>query len=290
MENKTHSMKFKKTAYRLLWIVVIETAIILGMVCGFAICLINEAQATDNSLPEFNPKPIEANTKALTMAMTVAEIAVYKGVEIDIEIPEEETVVEEEEEEPEIDWSEIIDVKKYARAPYNLDVISEGYVRPPLNDEVYKVVNGIPVTNRELHMLGLTIWGEANGQSMMEQAAVAWSILNRVDNADGENFARGHSLTYVLQFPGKAPGQIHGYWNTKGAKCADYWLMIAIDVVNRWALEWEGAEAEDVGRVLPKEYTYWCGVNGHNRFRTANKTNEPRWDWSLPNPYEEGME
>ena len=196
-------------------------------------------------------------------------------------------VVAEEEEEPSIDWSTIIDVKKYARAPYNLDVVSEGYVRPPLNDEVYKVVNGIPVTNRELHMLGLTIWGEANGQSMMEQAAVAWSILNRVDNADGENFARGHSLTYVLQFPGKAPGQIHGYWNTKGAKCADYWLMIAIDVVDRWALEWEGAEAEDVGRVLPKEYTYWCGVNGHNRFRTAHKTNEPRWDWSLPNPYEE---
>ena len=260
MENKTHSMKFKKTAYRLLWIVVIETAIILGMVCGFAICLINEAQATDNSLSEFNPKPIEANTKALTEAMTVAEITAYKGVEIDIEIPEEETVVEEEE-----------------------------FVRFPATDEVYKVVNGIPVTYRELHMLGLTIWGEANGQSKMEQAAVAWAILNRVDNADGENFARGHSITYVLQFPGYAPGQIHGYWNTKGARCDDYYLELAKDVVDRWAAEHEGEE--NVGRVLPKEYTYWAGkkTNGewHNYFRTAYKTNEPRWDWSLPNPYEE---
>lgn len=162
--------------------------------------------------------------------------------------------------------------------------------RLPCTDDVYKVVNGITVTYRELHMLGLTIYGEANGQTKMEQAAVAWSILNRVDNADGVDYARGRSLTYVITFPGYAPGQIHGYWNTKGVECPDYYLELARDVVDRWALEHEGAE--NVGRVLPKEYTYWTGKkdkNGvwHNYFRTAYKTNEPRWDWSLPNPYEE---
>ncbi len=158
----------------------------------------------------------------------------------------------------------------------------EEFVRFPASDEVYKVVNGIPVTYKELHILGLTIWGEANGQSKMEQAAVAWSILNRVDE---EGYARGKSLTHVITFP----GQFHGYKNTKGARCSDYYLELAKDVVDRWAAEHEGEE--NVGRVLPKEYTFFAGkkVNGvwHNYFRTAYKTNEPRWDWSLPNPYEE---
>lgn len=174
--------------------------------------------------------------------------------------------------------------------PIYSEVTEEEPFDPPYTDDVYKVVNGITVTYKELHMLGLTIYGEANGQSKMEQAAVAWSILNRVDNTDGEGYARGHSLTYVITFPGKAPGHFHGYWNTKGMECPDYYLELAIDVVDRWALEHSGVE--DVGRVLPKEYTYFAGKkdsNGewHNYFRTAYKTNEPRWDWSLPNPYEE---
>ncbi len=160
--------------------------------------------------------------------------------------------------------------------------IEEEFVRFPATNEVYKVVNNIPVTYKELHILGLTIWGEANGQSKMEQAAVAWSILNRVDE---EGYARGKSLTHVITYP----GQYHGYRNTKGARCSDYYLELAKDVVDRWAAEHEGAE--NVGRVLPKEYTFFVGkkVNGkwHNYFRTAYKTNEPRWDWSLPNPYEE---
>lgn len=253
MENKSHSIKYKKTAHKLLWIVVIETAIILGMVCGFAICLINEAQATDNKTPTYDYAPVEGDTKALAVSMTVAEITAHNGVDIDIEIPEEEVVEE-----------------------------AEGFVRFPATNEVYKVVNGKSVTYKELHMLGLTIWGEANGQSKMEQAAVAWSILNRVDE---EGYARGKSLAYVISFP----GQYHGYHNTKGARCDDYYLELAKDVVDRWAREHNGEE--NVGRVLPKEYTYFAGkkVNGewHNYFRTAYKTNEPRWDWSLPNPYEE---
>lgn len=159
------------------------------------------------------------------------------------------------------------------------------FVRFSSTNEVYITVNGIPVTYKELHMLGLTIWGEANGQSKMEQAAVAWSILNRVDE---EGYARGKSLSHVITFP----GQFHGYKNTKGARCTDYYLELAKDVVDRWAREHNGEE--NVGRVLPKEYTFFVGkkTNGewHNYFRTAYKTNEPRWDWSLPNPYEETAE
>ena len=161
--------------------------------------------------------------------------------------------------------------------------VEEEFVRFPATNEVYKVVDGKSVTYKELHMLGLTIWGEANGQSKMEQAAVAWSILNRVDE---EGYARGRSLAYVISFP----GQYHGYENTKGARCDDYYLELAKDVVDRWALEHAGVE--NVGRVLPKEYTFFVGrkTGGewHNYFRTAYQTNEPRWDWSLPNPYEEG--
>lgn len=158
-------------------------------------------------------------------------------------------------------------------------------VYEPKLDDVYLVANGISVTYRELHTLGLTIYGEANGQTKMEQAAVAWSILNRVDDTNNEGYACGRSLTYVITFPGYAPGHFHGYWNTKGMECPQYYLDLAKDVVDRWALEHSGVE--DVGRVLPKEYTYFAGKDGRNYFRTAYKTNEPRWDWSLPNPYAE---
>lgn len=41
----------------------------------------------------------------------------------------------------------------------------------------------------------------------------------------------------------------------------------------------------DVGRVLPKEYTFFIGDGFENHFTDEWKSTD-YWDWSLPSPYE----
>ena len=89
----------------------------------------------------------------------------------------------------------------------------------------------------EVEMIGRTIWGEAGGvKSKAERAAVAWCILNRVDE-------RGQSVEQVVT----APHQFYGY-RTWG-ECPQEHLDLAADVLTRWNAEKSGAA--DVGRTLP---------------------------------------
>lgn len=98
---------------------------------------------------------------------------------------------------------------------------------------------------KEVEMLAKTIWGEARGvESITEKAAVAWCILNRVDT---KGYACGGDIEYVLTFPGQFVGYDED--NPVTNECKE----IAADVLTRWAAEKAGIE--DVGRVLPKEYT-----------------------------------
>ncbi len=121
-----------------------------------------------------------------------------------------------------------------------------------------------------------TIWGEARGCSKMEQAAVAWCILNRVDN---ENPYFPDTISGVVT----QPSQFAGY--SKYNPVEDELLELAEDVLARWEQEKNGEE--DVGRVLPEQYIYFGGDGKTNRFRTQSGYDDI-WDWSCENPYEEG--
>lgn len=125
-----------------------------------------------------------------------------------------------------------------------------------------------------INALAQTVWGESRGCSITEQAAVVWCILNRLDSEDFPN----DPLMVVQQ-----PGQFDGYH-------PDYPIEqelvdLVKDVMDRWELE--KTAVGSVGRVLPKEYTFFHGDSVHNHFRDAYIGGNT-WDWSLDSPYEEG--
>lgn len=132
----------------------------------------------------------------------------------------------------------------------------------------------IRVDETEATYVAKTIWGEARGCSKMEQAAVAWCILNRVDS----------DLPYI---PNDIKGvvtqkdQFHGY--DKNFPVDEDIYNLAVDVIERWQREKLGDE--NVGRVLPKEYLFFYGDGKHNHFTKGWKDKET-WDWSLENPYD----
>lgn len=106
--------------------------------------------------------------------------------------------------------------------------------------------------------------------SMTEQACVAWTILNRVDNWD-------RTIYDVV----REPNQFAYYSDTP---VIEPMIELATDVLNRWSLEKNGIE--DVGRVLPRDYMHFFGDGSHNYFRNAYTGNYDTWDYSLPSPYE----
>mgnify|MGYP004724363835 FL=1 len=118
-------------------------------------------------------------------------------------------------------------------------------------------------------LLARTIYAEARGCSTMEQAAVAWCVLNRVDAGYGD-------IEAVLT----APHQFATWSGEIGQEQLD----IATDVLIRW--EREKAGESDVGRVLPGGYLWFTGVGFRNYVRDAYEGDE-YWDWGLESPYEE---
>lgn len=124
-------------------------------------------------------------------------------------------------------------------------------------------------------MIAKTLYGECRGvKSKMEQAAVAWCILNRVDS---KGYACGESIEYVVTFP-------HQFAYDPDAPVWESLKEIAYDVLIRWHNEKQGAE--NVGRVLPAEYLYFIGDGKRNHFSIEWKSTE-YWNWSLTNPYED---
>ena len=136
----------------------------------------------------------------------------------------------------------------------------------------------IEIVESEAVALAQMAWGEAGACPTMEIAATMWTVLNRVDT---ESYGMGNSVNYVLTFP----NQFHGYSPSHPVTGELYDL--AVDVLTRWQMEKQGASAEEVGRVLPKEYLYFHGDGQKNWFRTTYKSTGEYWDWSLPNPYVE---
>lgn len=132
----------------------------------------------------------------------------------------------------------------------------------------------IAVSEEDAIYIAKTIWGEARGCTKIEQAAVAWCILNRVDN-DNEY------LPDTVEGVVTQENQFHGY--SKDFPVDDDIYDLAVDVLERWGREKIGEG--NVGRVLPKEYLYFYGDGKHNHF-TIDWKDKSTWDWSLENPYE----
>ena len=126
-------------------------------------------------------------------------------------------------------------------------------------------------TEQDVIDIAKVLYNECRGVgSKTEQACVAWTVLNRADN-------QGVSISEVV----RAKNQFAFSENTI---IDDTLLDLASDVLWRWNMEKNG-EAE-VGRVLPKDYTYFAGRDGHNYFRNGFSDNYSIWDYSLESPYE----
>lgn len=129
-------------------------------------------------------------------------------------------------------------------------------------------------TEDEVIMVAKVLQRECGGlPSVTEQACVAWTICNRVDSDEFD----GDTVTEIVT----ARYQFAYYYDTP---VADELYDLALDVLSRWNAERNGEVS--VGRVLPKDYTYFTGDGVHNYFRNAYKGNYSIWDYSLPSPYE----
>ena len=128
----------------------------------------------------------------------------------------------------------------------------------------------------EAEYIAKTLYGEARGCSTTEQAAVAWCILNRVDDSSG--LWPDDIIGVVTQ-----ENQFIGYSPEHPVMPELYDL--AMDVLERWQKEQNGET--NVGRVLPKEYCYFQGDGKHNYSRQEFEGGQT-WDWSVETPYREG--
>lgn len=128
-----------------------------------------------------------------------------------------------------------------------------------------------PMLNEaEVEMLAKLVWGEARGCTTTEQAAVIWTVLNRVDSEDP---VFPDTIKEVVT----QPSQFHGYDPNHPVEQDK--VDLARDVLTRWLTGGEG-------RVLPKEYVFFHGDGLHNYFRIEYEHNGLYWDWSLDSPYE----
>lgn len=139
-----------------------------------------------------------------------------------------------------------------------------------LKSEEYVV--GLTVTNYEIELLAKTVWGEARGTNKMEQSAVVWCILNRVDAGWG-------TIAEVVT----APNQFHGY--SSNFPVTDEIRELVEDVIARWKME--KVCGGNVGRTLPSNYLFFradsTGLS--NIFRTEWNRPYEVWDWDCWNPY-----
>ena len=136
--------------------------------------------------------------------------------------------------------------------------------------ERVKWATNFDISEDEIRLIAKTVLGEAGNCTTLEQSAVIWCILNRVD-------AGKQTITQVIT----APNQFHGY-NPKWVVKPDIYAL-TIDVLTRWQLEKLGVG--DVGRTLPKDYKWFRGDGKHNYFRNAYDGDYEIWDWNCLNPY-----
>ena len=143
---------------------------------------------------------------------------------------------------------------------------------PPQNAievEDYDAVT-IAISQSDIDLIAKTVWGEARGCSIMEQSAVIWCILNRVDAGYG-------TISEVIT----APHQFTGYKEDNPIE--GEFVELAQDVLLRWKIE--KLCVGDIGRTLPDTYLFFHGDGKQNHFRDAFDGDYHIWGWGCLNPY-----
>ena len=128
----------------------------------------------------------------------------------------------------------------------------------------------ITLNQHDIELIAKTVYGEARGCSVVEQSAVIWCILNRVDSGFG-------TIEEVVT----VPYQFTGY-NENNPVVGDF-VELTIDVLLRWSIE--KYCIGEVGRTLPDNYLYFHGDGVQNHFRDAFNGEYNTWGWQAINPY-----
>lgn len=151
-------------------------------------------------------------------------------------------------------------------------LVSEPIDTIPITTEITESVE--QPSEEDIVYMAKTLWGECRGvDSKMEQAAVAWCILNRVDHPE----KYGDTVKEVVT----APHQFSGYLSSNPVD--NEMRELAEDVLDRWYAE--KVYGECYGRVLPKDYYYFVGFGGRNHFMQVWKSGV-YYDWHMPDPYD----
>lgn len=134
-----------------------------------------------------------------------------------------------------------------------------------------KIEHKILNLDEEIKMLAQVVYNEARGvNSITQQAAVIWCVLNRVDSSEFDN-----SINKVIKYP-------NAFAWKQDTVVEKQFIKLAEDVLIRWLLEKEGYL--ETGRVLPAEWVYFHSGQGKNNFK--QESNSTRyWNWSLVSPY-----
>ena len=145
---------------------------------------------------------------------------------------------------------------------------------PIETEPVFDIVSYVNETYpNEIMMLARIVYVEGRGvASQTEQACIIWTVLNRVDAYEksiSETILAPHQFSYKEDAP---------FYDDFGRDLRE----LARDVLQRWILEHMGEV--DVGRVLPSNYFFFTGKNGHNWFRMEYIDTE-YWDYSFTSPY-----
>ena len=145
---------------------------------------------------------------------------------------------------------------------------------PIETEPVFDIVSYVNETySNEIMMLARVVFVEGRGvASQTEQACIIWTVLNRVD-AYGKSISEIILAPHQFSYKEEAP-----FYDDFGRDLRE----LARDVLQRWTLEHMGEV--DVGRVLPSNYFFFTGKNGHNWFRMEYKGIE-YWDYSFTSPY-----
>lgn len=145
------------------------------------------------------------------------------------------------------------------------------------NEKIVNMQNtGVPVyfTEEEVNYIAKTVYGEARGCSKIQQSAVVWCILNRLDN---EHWGS------VIKSVVTAPTQFHGY--SKHHPVTDEIRELVEDVLLRWNMEKMGVV--NVGRTLPERFMYFnADRKGSGNLFTTSAGRGEVWNWDCWNPYE----
>lgn len=153
----------------------------------------------------------------------------------------------------------------------NADDEKDTHILPEEDKLEYHIPAADPA---DITRLAKMAWGEGRGvKRTMHKAALFWCVFNRVDDPRWPDTVEEVCI----------PETFHGYSPDNPIDSDLYDL--AHDVYIRWQLEKLGDP--DPGRVLPDDFFYFWGDGEENHF-TKTYGGGPEWDWSLPDPYEEG--